>query len=550
MSIVKLRRTVRKQIKLRVFGRTFEVGSAMAWVFWLIVIIFVVGTYYMYGPGDGGGGPRQQGVGRKVGRIVAKLDGHNITRAEYEGHLYRMTRGRGQDDLAQQRHIKKDVLDGIIQGRLMLAAAQAAGISLSRADIEQKKDQLVEATLQYQYSEKAQLRKILQDRDMSLEEFKRELRTRRFADDDALREQLLFEKLQESVQRRAQLTDQELKDSYTEVKARHILVDPETLAEEMKAEREKQKQASSDKAGEAAEQATSKEPTQEPSEAELEEAAKKKLAQIRKQIVEGDTDFAEMAKEHSHCPSADRGGDLGWFKRGQMAKEFEEAAFKLKPGQVSEVVKTKFGLHLIKVEDIRQELPEDFEEKKPQYKAQVMQQRRQQAWRQYQEQLRERAKVEILDPELLAYDLLGKDPAKHAAQAAQLLVAATKTDPLNDSARYELAMLYQQAGETEKAIGELTELAQSERAAASPQVHLRLGEMLKHQGKTEEAVAQLSSASEWAAGFEYSNYFLHMRLKDLFEEMDEKDLAQKEQEWVDDFSEQQSRTEPGTFTVE
>ena len=58
--------------------------------------------------------------------------------------------------------------------------------------------------------------------------------------------------------------------------------------------------------------------------------------------------FANIAKQVSLCPSGKRGGDLGTFGRGKMVKEFETAAFKLNRGEISPMVKTKFGYHIIK----------------------------------------------------------------------------------------------------------------------------------------------------------------------------------------------------------
>jgi parvulin-like peptidyl-prolyl isomerase len=59
----------------------------------------------------------------------------------------------------------------------------------------------------------------------------------------------------------------------------------------------------------------------------------------------------ELAKEKSLCPSGKRGGSLGWFGRGQMVREFENAAFSGKKGQVVGPVKTQFGYHLIRIDD-------------------------------------------------------------------------------------------------------------------------------------------------------------------------------------------------------
>ncbi len=60
-------------------------------------------------------------------------------------------------------------------------------------------------------------------------------------------------------------------------------------------------------------------------------------------------EFEELAKKFSSCPSWKNGGDLGFFSRGQMVKEFEEAAFQLEPGQTSGPVRTHFGIHIIKM---------------------------------------------------------------------------------------------------------------------------------------------------------------------------------------------------------
>ena len=62
----------------------------------------------------------------------------------------------------------------------------------------------------------------------------------------------------------------------------------------------------------------------------------------------GKEKFGNIAREISICPSAKRGGDLGTFTRGKMVKEFEQPAFVLQKGQISPIVKTKFGYHIIK----------------------------------------------------------------------------------------------------------------------------------------------------------------------------------------------------------
>ena len=70
------------------------------------------------------------------------------------------------------------------------------------------------------------------------------------------------------------------------------------------------------------------------------------IEDLKGQIADG-ADFAELAGQHSDCPSGRNGGSLGVFGRGQMVKAFEDAAFSLSAGETSDIIETEFGYHLI-----------------------------------------------------------------------------------------------------------------------------------------------------------------------------------------------------------
>lgn len=77
-------------------------------------------------------------------------------------------------------------------------------------------------------------------------------------------------------------------------------------------------------------------------------ANEKDAKSIMDRLAKGE-DFAALAKRFSKCPSKSKGGDLGWFTKGQMVKEFEDACFNGKTGDVVGPVKTEFGYHVIKI---------------------------------------------------------------------------------------------------------------------------------------------------------------------------------------------------------
>jgi peptidyl-prolyl cis-trans isomerase C len=121
---------------------------------------------------------------------------------------------------------------------------------------------------------------------------------------------------------------------------------------------------------------------------ESEDEAKKAQARVN-----GGEDFAKVAKELSKDPGSADGGDLGFFTKDRMVKEFADAAFALKPGEVSVPVKSQFGWHVIKVEDKRSKPAPAFEAVKDQVATYVTRK----ALAEFVTKLREGAKIERLD---------------------------------------------------------------------------------------------------------------------------------------------------------
>ena len=118
----------------------------------------------------------------------------------------------------------------------------------------------------------------------------------------------------------------------------------------------------------------------------------KLAADLKKRALAGE-DFAALAKKYSQEPGADKsGGDLGYFGKGQMVAPFEEAAFKLQPGQISDPVETPFGIHIIKVEDRKMQ---SFDQLKGQFREQVKSQLVQEAEQTYVKSLTDTMQIEV-----------------------------------------------------------------------------------------------------------------------------------------------------------
>ena len=129
--------------------------------------------------------------------------------------------------------------------------------------------------------------------------------------------------------------------------------------------------------------------------AEEKKKAREKAEALLKEI-RGGKDFAAAAKENSTCPSKEQGGDLGYFGKGQMVPQFEQAAFAMKIGDVSEVVETQFGYHIIKLTDRKDGAAPKLEELKEKIATFLKGQKTQKAVFDYVTNLRKEAKVEIL----------------------------------------------------------------------------------------------------------------------------------------------------------
>lgn len=263
-----------------------------------------------------------------------------------------LSRGRPPSD-SELVEMKNNVLDNLINLELLYQEAQRNGLGPDKAAIN---EQLQE--MKKEFSNEAEFEGVLAKMNISevdlRSKLKKNMAIQQFID------RQFAQKVTISGEETKSYYDSHL-DSFKqpeEVKASHILIKIDSQAKESQ-----------------------------------KTEARKKLEEVQKKLNKGD-DFAALAKEFSQGPSSAKGGDLGYFRRGQMVKPFEEAAFALRPGEVSDIVETRFGYHLIKVFDKRPETTMAFKDIKEKLQQYLKQGKVREQVSAYVEELKGKAKVE------------------------------------------------------------------------------------------------------------------------------------------------------------
>ncbi len=292
------------------------------------------------------------------GDKAAIVNGTVITRAEYDTETSRferqMTMSGQTPDPNQVAEMKKMVLDGLIGRELLRQQTAKLGVKADDAEVNQQIDELKK-----RFPSEDEFKKALEKMNLTEEslksQFSQELSIKKMVD--------------QQVGAQVTITPEETRKFYDSnpdvfkvpemVRASHILVKVDAKATD-------------------AEKA----------------AAKEKMNGIQQRIQKGE-DFAAVAKEVSDCPSAANGGDLDFFQKGQMVAPFEQAAFALKVGAVSDVVETQFGYHLIKVTDKKEAGVMQYDEMKDRIEQHLKQEKVNQQLGQYIDQLKAQSKIEV-----------------------------------------------------------------------------------------------------------------------------------------------------------
>lgn len=288
---------------------------------------------------------------------VAVVNGVTITQVAFQKelnfHLQRATQQGMQVSETEMAKLKEDVLESLIEREILYQESQKTGIKIEAKAVD---EQL--SVIKQRFPTEKDYQNALEQMNFSEEDVKMQIE----------RGLAIKGLIDQQIGQKIIVTDEESKAYYDgnpqlfkqpeQVKASHILIKVESNADE------KQK-------GE----------------------ARQKIVDVQAKLKNGE-DFAALAKEYSEGPSSGRGGDLGYFRRGQMVKPFEDAAFTMKPNEVSGIVETRFGYHLIKVYDKKPETVLAYAEVKDKLNARMKQQKTEQEAGKYIDELKKDAKIE------------------------------------------------------------------------------------------------------------------------------------------------------------
>jgi peptidyl-prolyl cis-trans isomerase C len=294
-----------------------------------------------------------------AGDKVAVVNGVVITRAQYDKeidvHLQRVARQGRQMSEEQLTKLKKDILDGLIEREVLYQESLKAGIKVSK---EKVNEQLT--GIQKRFPSEEEFKKALASMDLTEDEVRAQIQ----------RGLAIRELIEQKVASKIVISDEDTQAYYDgnpqlfkqpeQVKASHILIKVDPTADEA-----------------------------------AKTAARKKIQDIQQKLKDGG-DFAALAKEYSEGPSGAKGGDLGYFSRGQMVKPFEDTAFAMKPGEVSGLVETRFGYHLMKVYDMKPEQTLAYSDVKDKIAQRLKQEKIEKEANLYVQNLKKDAKVEKL----------------------------------------------------------------------------------------------------------------------------------------------------------
>ena len=333
--------------------------SVLTYVLFAIIIASFIA---FFGPGSKG-----CGIGGRVETWAAKVNGETVTPAEFDqqyGQLLRIYQQQGAGDLGGllQARLRQMAMDQVVQRELVEQEARRQGIVVTDEEV----SAAIKALPGFQNNGQF---------DMDL--YKRAVSNAYGSPakfEERMRRDLGYQKMMVLLRGTAKVTEDEVKDAWLAESDRADLEFarfPVSLARADVKVTDAQVQEFLSQNGPRIEQYYKSNPARfdkkkrvrarhilvkvgEKAPSSEQDAAKKKIEAIAERIKKGE-DFAKVAAETSDDPgSKDRGGELGYFGPGVMAKPFEEAAFKLKAGELSGPVRTQFGWHLIKVEEVQE----------------------------------------------------------------------------------------------------------------------------------------------------------------------------------------------------